>query len=90
MQVRVSDKAINIDMDPDAKGTHITVIDDIMRQISEQTGDKWVAGRLSGYWVISVNGRGVFGGHAQPSGRKFTNALANATGRTIVTLVPLK
>jgi len=89
MKVTVSKQAIKIDGDPDAKGTHITVIDDIMRQISEQLGEKWVAGKLGGYWVIKVNDRGVFGGHAQPSGRKFSKVLANATQRAVVTSVEI-
>ncbi len=98
MKVTVSDRAINIDMDPDAKGTHWSIIDHIMERISEQTGDKWGAVKLSGYWVISrirpedgnIKWRPVFGGHEQPRARKFTKALAEATGRAVVTLIPFK
>jgi hypothetical protein len=90
MKVTVSKISITIDMDPDAKGTSIDTIDEIMRQISKQTGRKWTAGRVGGYWIIQVDGRGVFDGHAQPSGRKFTMALANAMNLTVCTLVPMK
>lgn len=98
MKVTVNDRAINIDMDPDAKGTHWSVIEDIMKQISAQTEDTWGAVKLSGWWVISqvrpedgdIKWRPVFGGHEQPRARKFTKALAEATGRTVVTLVPMK
>ena len=98
MKITVTDTSINIDMDPDAKGTHWSIIDHIMDQISAQIGDKWGAVKLSGYWVISqvrpedgdTKWRPVFGGHEQPTARKFTKALATATQRAVVTVVPFK
>jgi len=97
MKVTVTDIAINIAGNPDAKGTHWSVIEDIMKKISEQTGDKWGAIRLSGYWVIShvrsedgdIKWRPVFGGHEQPTARKFTKALATATQRHVIVLMEI-
>ena len=97
MKVTVSDTSITIDMDPDAKGTHWSIIDHIMDRVSEQLGGKWGAVKLSGYWVIShvrpedgdIKWRPVFGGHGQPRSRKFSKALANAVQRAVVTSVEI-
>jgi len=97
MKVTVSEQAIQIDMDPDAKGTHWSIIDHIMDRVGEQLGGKWGAVKLSGYWVIShvrpedgdIKWRPVFGGHGQPTARKFTKALATATQRHVIVLMEI-
>lgn len=72
--------------------------DVIMRQISEQTGDKWGAVKLSGAWIISCVPAGsentkswnpVYG-HRGENTRKFTMALGRAMNLAIVQDVPFK
>lgn len=85
----------NICIDGNADKATLLEIDDIMKQLSYLLGGKWSAIKLSGYWVIShvrledgdVPWRPVFGGHNQPTARKFTKALSSATQRGVSTLV---
>lgn len=56
----------------------ITRVDEIMREVSEQLGEEWVAGRLSGYWVFKQKDEaGVL------SRRSFVHALADSLRVTV-------
>jgi len=50
----------------------ITQVDEIMREVSAQLGERWLCTRLSGVWVFQQEGAaGV------TSSRRFPNALAD-------------
>jgi len=97
IEVKVGERSININGDIDRmKGFKEIHADVIMRQISEQTGDKWGAVKLSGAWIISCVPAGsdktwipVYG-HRGENTRKFSIALANATGKAVVQTVPMR
>lgn len=89
IKVVVSDDTIKLDQRLPSRLSEDQV-DVIMRQLSEQTGDRWGIVKLSGAWVISCVPAGsdkpwnpVYG-HRGENTRSFRKALANATQRTVV------
>jgi hypothetical protein len=88
------DGTIDIAGDPDSSAMKIAVIDEIMRQISEQLGEgrRFGAVRLSGYWVIGETGGApshswtpVYGHEAGQQTRRFSTALSAAFNRPVST-----
>jgi hypothetical protein len=98
VKVNIGERSIEfVDVNIDRmKGFSEIHADVIMRQISEQTGDKWGAVKLSGAWIISCVPAGsdstwnpVYG-HRGENTRKFTIALGRAMNKAIVQSVPFK
>lgn len=84
--------AINLPDDFPEKPTEYQV-DELMRALSDVLGERWGAVKISGYWIIGRTEDGwkpVYGHNVGEQTRKFVKALANATGRAVVSTVPIK
>ena len=82
--------AINLPDDFPVRPTTAQV-DALMRKLSGVLGRPLGALRVSGFWIIGENPAGtwkpVYGHELGQQTRKFTNALAGATGRVVVATV---
>lgn len=95
MDVKISERSINFSGEIDKIKPFSEIhADVIMRKISKQTGDRWGAVKLSGYWVISCVPAGddrvwlpVYG-HQGERTRLFSRALANASQKAVVQTIP--